>query len=276
MSDIQNGSLLRIKETELNILKAFIGICEKHSLRYFMLEGSCLGAVRHKGFIPWDDDVDVGMPRPDFEKFIKTAKKELPEKYFLQHAGTNPDFPMNFAKIRDSETAFIETSVKNLNINHGIYIDIFPIDGYKSSLLFDLKNKFYTLCVRKVFFAPNPRNGIKALCVKAVSGLIRDYKKARDKRDALLKKHSYVECATAANLCGPWEKREIVPKEWFGDGVPGTFEGLGVILPKEYDKYLRNLYGDYEKLPPEAERHSHHYCEIIDTEKSYSEYFGKI
>ena len=118
----------RLKAIELDILKAFIDVCKKNSLNYYLLGGSCLGAVRHHGIIPWDDDIDVGLLRADYNKFMEVGQKYLPEHYFLQNYRTDPEYYVNFAKIRDSRTTFIESSLKNLHINHGVYIDVFPLD----------------------------------------------------------------------------------------------------------------------------------------------------
>ena len=145
MAVIDQETLNRMHLLHLDILKEFIRICNKYELRYFLLGGSCLGTVRHQGFIPWDDDIDVGMPRPDYERFMEIAQNELPEYYFLQNSKTDPDYPLCFAKIRDSRTTFIERSVSHLNINHGIYFDIFPLDGLSNGSLFELRYKFYYL-----------------------------------------------------------------------------------------------------------------------------------
>ena len=123
----------KLKQIELNLLVCFKEICEKHKLDYFLTGGTLLGAVRHKGFIPWDDDIDVGMPREDYETFLRVASSCLPDGIFLQTRKTDPEVPFNFAKLRDSRTTFIETSIKDLDINHGVYIDIFPIDYFPAS-----------------------------------------------------------------------------------------------------------------------------------------------
>ena len=136
-------TLQKLKDIEKDMLVIFIQICKKYDMRYFLAGGSCLGAVRHRGFIPWDDDIDVVMPREDYEKFLKVARNELPENIFLQTGKTDNDFPMNFAKLRNSDTTFIETSVKNFKINHGVFIDIFPLDGYSDSKWFKLMNRIY-------------------------------------------------------------------------------------------------------------------------------------
>ena len=126
--------LQSLKDRERDMLKTFVDICNKHSIKYFVQGGTLLGTVRHGGFIPWDDDVDVSLPRDEYERFLAVAEKELPEYYFLQTKDTDPEYPNNFAKIRDSRTTFLESSAKNLNINHGAYIDIFPLDNYPSGI----------------------------------------------------------------------------------------------------------------------------------------------
>ena len=124
-----NNDLNELKRIELEMLKTFIKICKKHNFMYFLVGGTCLGSVRHGGFIPWDDDIDVGMPRSDYNKFIKIASEELPGNMFLQTFFTDEQYPCAFAKIRNNDTTFIEKGLRKSNINHGIYIDIFPLDG---------------------------------------------------------------------------------------------------------------------------------------------------
>ncbi len=267
---------VKIKQIEKQLLSEFLRICKKHDLRYFLVGGTCLGAVRHKGFIPWDDDIDVGMPRRDYEIFLKVAPEELPERYFLQCAATEPEHSCNHAKLRDSETTFWETSVKDFHINHGVFMDVFPLDGYKQRLFRDFMNKIYTFRMWREYYFPgktlSPRDKLLAKAVKLLCG---DFRKARDKREALFKKDDFDTSAMATNFCGAWGDREIMHRSYFGEGTEGEFEGLKVNLPEKYDAYLKNLYGDYMKLPPEEKRISHHHTEILDLEHSYKMYEKK-
>ncbi len=272
MSVIDNDTLNKMHNIHLDILKEFIRICNKYELRYFLLGGSCLGAVRHKGFIPWDDDIDVGMPRDDYDKFMEVAVKELPEYYFLQNPDTEPDYPMCFAKIRDSRTTFIERSVSHLNINHGIYFDIFPLDGLTTGTLFELKYKFYYLNLQKAYNISDYRRGIARVVYKIISSFIPDYRRARNKMTKLVKRRSYDTSEIITNYFGAWGKKERHPRKCFGDGSCGSFEGIDVRLPLDTDFYCRGLYGDYMKLPPEDKRVSHHNCTVIDLEHSYRDY----
>ena len=130
MAVYSQEQLQKMQEVEIDLFKAFIEVCQKLQLKYYLLGGTLLGAVRHKGFIPWDDDIDVGMPRKDYEIFIQKAQDLLPEHYFVQTLYSEPTIPYNFCKIRNSNTTFVEYSIKKLNINHGVYIDVFPLDGY--------------------------------------------------------------------------------------------------------------------------------------------------
>ena len=121
MNDLQKRLLV--------ILKEFARVCGKHNLRYFLNGGTCLGAIRHKGFIPWDDDVDVMMPREDYEKFLTLQYEYEGTPYFIQSWKSDPRYTYGFAKLRDSSTTFIEDFYRNHRINHGVWIDIFPLDG---------------------------------------------------------------------------------------------------------------------------------------------------
>lgn len=267
--------LQELKKIELEMLKQFIAVCEKLKLKYYLLGGTLLGAVRHKGFIPWDDDIDVGMPRADYEIFVSKAQALLPDKYFVQTLESDPNLPMNFCKLRNSETTFIESSIKKLKLNHGVYIDVFPLDWYPSDenvrRKFHKKNRFLSLCVGKVFTIER-ESGKRKFLRKAlkVCTFFMPVKKAVKKREKLLK--SFGESDKLANYCGAWGAKEIVPKEWYGEGVALEFEGVKVNAPAEYDKWLTQVYGDYMQLPPEEKRVGHHYTEVIDLEKSYKEY----
>ena len=277
---INDELLSRIKSIERELLKQFIEVCEKEGLQYFLVGGTCLGAVRHKGFIPWDDDIDVALPRPDYEKFLSVAPSHLGSNVFLQTFGTDPEYVYNFAKLRDSSTTFIETMLSRLNINHGVYIDIFPLDGGGSSTestcaLFK-KIKKYTrrisLCYYKAdrTFSEKVKYGIKKViyCGSSISESVK-------MREKLYKTYDYGSSAWVANYGGGWGEREIMPRDVFGKGVQGTFEGLNVMLPENYDEYLTRLYGDYMTPPPVEKRAAHHHFTVIDLDKPYREYTNK-
>ncbi|MBR4710794.1 MAG: LicD family protein [Clostridia bacterium] len=276
--DIDN--LKRIKCIETDILKAFIDCCKELKLRYFLLGGTLLGAVRHSGFIPWDDDIDVGMFRKDYQVFLSKAQRILPDYYFVQCLQTEENQLNNFAKIRDSRTTFIETSYRNARINHGVYIDVFPLDYYPEGAheqkLFDRRKKTLSLRIRREFVIPEEnQSGRLRETVRDIKGLILTLRYPKV-RDALLEREKlYISVPRSnliANHCGAWGKKEIVPESWYGDGVEGTFEGLSVILPCQYDKWLTQVYGNYMDLPPIEKRVPHHYTDIIDLDKSYTEY----
>ncbi len=267
----------KLKGIQIEMLKHFIEICEKENLQYFLIGGTALGAVRHKGFIPWDDDIDVGLPRKYYEKFINVAQKYLPEYYFIQNIYTDPDYPNNFSKMRYSGSTFIEKSCQNIKMNHGIYIDIFPLDGYTDinnlQKKFELKKKLLTIRINQVFDLELKKISLRN---KLISFLLRivypDYRVAVKKREQLYKTYKYEDCEYVANHGGAWGQKEIMLKSCFGKGTMGEFEGMKVMIPEKYDQYLKNVYGDYMTLPPVEKRIGHHYCTVIDFEKPYTEY----
>ena len=264
-----------LKKIEFDMFLKFKNICEKHKFQYFLIGGTCLGAVRHLGFIPWDDDIDVGMPRIDYEKFLKVAQNELPKYIFVQTGKTDINYPMNYAKLRNSNTTFIESSAKKFKMNHGVYLDIFPLDGYKYNKIHSLLIKGYSLRIAQEFYSNvNSKTGIIQTIKNSIIRLFfcRDYRKARDRKDSLMKKYSFEDMNMVFNYCGAYGEKEIMPKEYFGIGSKGVFEGVEVVLPEKYDLYLKKQYDDYMKLPPIEERIGHHFCEVIDLHKSYKCY----
>lgn len=263
-----------LKAVELEILREFLRVCEVLGLNYFVIGGTLLGAVRHKGFIPWDDDIDVGMPREDYEKFLTNGQELLPGNLFLQTFETDPEYPANFAKIRNSNTTFVETSVRNCDINHGIYIDIFPLDYYpeKNVFWFEWKKLLLTLRISTVFGSTGMKR--RTQIVRWLTRvLIPSHRNAVLKREKLFR--SVKKSGLIANYCGAWGKREIVPAEWCSEHCELTFEGLAVRAPREYDKWLTQLYGDYMQFPPEEKRVAHHYADVIDVNTPYTEYRKK-
>ena len=270
----------KLKAVQFEILKKFIEICEKEGLTYWLIAGTAIGAVRHKGFIPWDDDIDVGMPRADYDRFMEIGQKFLPEYYFLQNYKTDPNYPINFAKIRDSRTAYIENGVSHIKMNHGIWMDIFPMDGYpepgiRRSIFRFLNNVSFA----RIYLAydKNVKKDLKHRILRLfyhVTILIYPtLRMALDSREKRFKKYDYNTCKYIINNSGAWgEAKEVMTRDTMGKGIEGEFEGIKAMLPSDYDKYLSTMYGDYMTPPPVEKQISHHYANVVDTEKSYKEY----
>lgn len=274
-------NLRNLQLKELEILKAFIGVCDKLNLKYFLDSGTLLGCIRHQGFIPWDDDIDVSMPREDYEIFLRKGQELLPKKYFIQTNATDKEYTMNYAKIRDSETTFIESSIKDLKINHGIFIDIFPYDKYDSNKKIRnyVNEKLYVLYniqIAKKYNFPKCNKSLKTKMVTIFSNFLygnTNLSKIIYKKDKIAQKYNNDNNINSVKCYFYSTISEIVfNEEIFSNGEIKKFENIEVVVPKKYDKYLRKMYGDYMKLPPENERESHHYNEIIDLKKSYKNY----
>lgn len=267
-----------LQKKELNILKIFLEICEKNNLKYFLACGTVLGAAKYKGFIPWDDDVDVCMPRGEYEKFLKVAKTELPEWCFLQNYKTDPAFPHSYSKLRDSRTTFIESGVAHLKINHGIYIDVFPLDGFPESdreikalnfkkklliwqLYCCLKGKVnFKVCFRNFIFRFFGFHKRTAITLKKFDALVTKYS---DKDSKILCNH------------GNWQgSLEYAPKWHYGNGILGEFEGLSVVLPEKFDDYLTQKYGNWRNDPPKDKQKSNHQVFLIDTNRPYTDFIN--
>lgn len=268
-----------LKDCELNMLKALSEVCSKLNIQFFLVGGTLLGAVRHKGFIPWDDDIDVGMLRKDYDRFVNEGQALLPEYYFLQTNKSDPQYPYNFAKLRDSRTAFVETVLKNRDINHGVFLDIFPFDYYpekkNDAIILELKKKFLTNRIQNDLYFEVPEKHSFVGTVMLILGRVFYPKaqKAIDAKEVLISDNAASSLVT--NYCGAWGKKEIVPLAWLSEVCYLQFEDIMAPCPKYYKEYLKNVYGDYMKLPPEEKRVGHHFNEVIDLYHSYSEYLKK-
>ena len=277
--EITHETMQRLKSCELSILKAFISVCDMLKLRYFLVEGTLLGAVRHGGFIPWDDDIDVALLREDYERFLREGQALLPDYYFLQTFRTDPGYAQNFAKIRDSRTTFVESSARHQKINHGVYIDIFPLDFYPEGKvkqkLVSLCNKLLSVRVMQAYDMPVTAvplwKKIRSKVLRVIMNLaFPQLEGALEAREKL-----YCLCASGemvTNYCSAWGVREVVPFPWYGWGASVLFEGLSVNAPQEYDKLLTAIYSDYMQPPPPEKQIPHHYAEFVDLDKPYTCY----
>lgn len=268
----------QLKETELGLLEAFIHICEELELPYFAVQGTLIGTIRHNGFIPWDDDIDVGMIRQDYEIFLEKAQELLPEYYFLQTIYTDPEHYHCFAKLRDSRTTFIENTTQHLKrMNQGIYIDIFPFDFYPDNKLqarwFDLRKFLFRYRVRSMFYIPQDYerglgNALRRILMWAARQLI------PSEREALMKSEQMYKSVKPGQLLinngSPWGRREIVKRVWMEKTEYHVFERLSIRIPISAKAYLQKVYGDYLQLPPVEERKTHHFTRVIDPTTPYT------
>jgi lipopolysaccharide cholinephosphotransferase len=262
----------------LKMALVFDEFCEKHGLTYYMCGGCCIGSQRNKGFIPWDDDVDVFMPRSDYEKL-----KELwvdTEKYSIQY--TTKDFitQNQFLTICDNDTTFIKTYQKDLDINHGVVLDVLPLDGCptgwrrKTQKLWAL---LYSLFI--VGKAPTNHGKLVTLGGKVLLTLVKPKSwryKAWRLCERKMSQYPIEKCDYITELCsGPHYMQNEYPKEFFEKPLRVEFEGHQLPIPVGYDGYLRMAFGDYLQLPPEEKRVCHHEYEFMDMENSYKNYRGK-
>ena len=270
--------LNELQKKELELLKMFIDVCRQLELQYFLVCGSALGAVKYKGFIPWDDDVDVALEREDYEEFLKKAPSLLPANVFVQDYRSDPEFPAIFAKLRNCDTTYIETSASKLNINHGIYIDIFPLDGYPQKHFeqkrLEFKKKIYKRLLACSFYTPSKFKKLMYLPLKII-GANRNSAKTAKKYTDMISSYPAEKSAILANH-GNWQGTlDYAPKRFFGKGKYAEFEGVQVVVPEMADEYLKRKYGDITKDPPAEERVGHHYYTVVDTEKPYTSFLNK-
>ena len=275
---MDKGTLKNLHNKELEILKTFIEICNKLNLKYFAVYGTALGAVRHKGFIPWDDDIDVAMLREDFERFLKEAPALLPPHLFLQYRDTDPDYNILHAKLRDSNTTFLEPGWEKQKGNQGVFIDIFswdyiPTKGI-SAFIFKLKKKYYQNIIAtdpkaNYWKSPGIKNKIRAILQPFINWLYPSRQRAARKFDNILKN------LPPHTLVGNHESTYTYSLEWVKDVKPMSFENLIVNVPAGVHEHLTTCYGDYMQLPPEEEQVPLHFGGVIDTERPYTYYTEK-
>lgn len=264
-SDYVDLSLRDAQMLMVDILKYVHDICEKYGLKYFLDAGTLLGAVRHKGFIPWDDDMDIGMLREDYEKFIEIAKKELPDKLFLQTFETDDKYDIYQVpcKIRYNGTILIEKGIaENSEMHNGVYIDIFPYDSLpKSNFIYKLQRMLsYNVLksfirIREIPENLNFKNKVTHAFYKVMVKIF-PYKRRKKFFDFLVKWNDVNSPFMGYGLDTVWSEY-IYKKEDYFELEKLEFEGNYFYGPKNYDAILKQLYGDYMKLPKEEDRQWH-------------------
>lgn len=262
---MDNETLKKLQKTELEILLEVDRICKKNNLRYQLNSGTLLGAIRHKGFIPWDDDIDITMPVEDYNKFCKICRSELDERFSLQTIITDNFFHF-FAKVRKNGTKMVEEGAENLKYE-GIWIDIFPLVGVKNSEAWILKRngileKIRLLLKKRKSTAPWKQLSVekkilRLIPMRLIIGVV-----------TLFLKHLLQPTMKYDHCCYIWggELLKIrFPGDLFDETCEVEFEGHLFPAPKQYDKYLTIVYGDYMTPPPPEKRNGGcHTVSIID------------
>jgi len=264
-----------MKEIEVNILDEFVKFCSNNNLRYYLAYGTLLGAVRHKDFIPWDDDVDIIMPRPDYNQFLKLTKDKFHDYLKVCSPNYTNNYFYPFAKIIDTRTTLRETSVKTEYGELGVYIDIFPIDGMPDRLS-DIKMHYFLSRKLKFLLQLNVLSKnkwtykietiIKRAVIKICSLI--GYKKILNYIEKLALKYDFNNSQNIGVIVTGSKMLEVVKKEEFLKPVLLEFRGRQYSAPSNYDQFLTILYGDYMKLPPKEEQVTHHKY-IAEWKKGY-------
>ena len=258
-----------LHQVDLNIVKEVVSICEKHGFTYYMLGGTMLGAVRHKGFIPWDDDIDLGIPRKDYEEFLRVAPKELSSYLRVVNYHTDPEYHYYITRILDTETRVEEERIGNENKYTNASIDIFPIDGTPNNAI--LRKIYFfrvlyhralmSLCYKDSIDRKRPRGTAEKILLWVLEKIpvekITTPYKQKEQIDKLLKKQKIDGAKYIGNIMGAYRTKEIVPAEFYGKGKMYPFESIELRGMQMSDEYLKWTYGDYMQLPPEDKRKTH-------------------
>ena len=271
--EYSNENLKKLHETLLCILDYVDNVCRKNNITYYLNCGSVLGAVRHGGFIPWDDDIDIILPRESYNKLLRCLMESDSDEYIIQNETNESNYFSLFSKIRKKGTVFIEKDLEGLYKENGIYIDIFPLDF--SNEIESLSYRFDTLKIRLIKHTLRYRKCKKVYkrtrgnISYLLSGLLtipliglNDHS-LFEKANRLMQKRNNKERKYAISYTGIYGfDKETMEYKVYYPPIMMKFEGKEYPICNDYDFYLSNYYGDYMKLPPEDKRHTHEPVEL--------------
>lgn len=273
-------SLNETQQYILQVLREVIHVLDELEIPYYMQGGTMLGAIRHGGFIPWDDDVDLGIPRADYERLLTKVSERLPENLELRTYDDASDHHYYFARIVDTRYQIRRMGSLEERLEN-VWVDLFPLDGmpnggmarmwHKLRLLM-VRLKYHLSCFEKVNIKRPGRPAIERFIIKIATwtrvGKWFNTRKQLDKMDALLKKYPPEESDWLINFMGQtsYKFNEMFKKEVYGKKTAYQFEDFSLIGPEQYDAYLKSLYGDYMTPPKESDRNAH-VSELVSVEK---------
>ena len=241
----------------LEILKEVDRVCRKYSILYWLEGGTMLGAVRHRGFIPWDDDLDIAMFREDYDRFCEIAPQELKSGYFLQTRKTDPEYPLFFAKVRKNNTFIDEAKLDCFNIHKGIFIDIFPVDKMPKTTAKIKRHRLYLWFLFRLYFQTG-KNTVPVspfLSKPGLKFLLKSVKINKDKLYNYINKvYTKYNADKEYDYTASWTMAQkfnwLYKKEWHESFIEVPFEDMTAKIPVGYDELLTNAYGDYMTPPP--------------------------
>lgn len=255
----KNINIEELKSLQLQILDDIHTFCIKHKLRYFLAYGTLIGALRHQGYIPWDDDIDIMMPRPDYDKFIELYnQKDSPFRIVCLE--NNNDYDLPFGKVHDSRTLMVE-SMYNSKPTYGVYIDLFPLDGYSDAKTVLKAQRLRNILNVKKAKLGKGRGFIKdcAIFFAKIMLIGTSVRKILLKMNKLARKEKYETADRVGYItCLGRGESNIFPKKYFSNTILSAFEGREYCIPSNSHEILTSIYGDYMQVPNEEERISTH------------------
>ena len=268
------GELHRLQEKTLEMLEAFRQYCDENGLLFYLCGGCCIGAVREGGFLPWDDDADVFMPREDYERLASLWQDT--ERYALLHTDGQHNYGNAFATLVDTSTTCIREQTKEIDMPHGIAIDIFPLDGCPKGFRRLMQKKdalLHLLFLTQV--VPVNHGKLVTLGAKLLLGLVRSEERRRriwQKAEKRMSRYAIRDCDAITELCaGPYYMNKVYPKEAFASAVLLPFEGTQMPVPVGYDAYLTEAFGDYMTPPPADQQMPEHDIVFLDLDRGEGE-----
>ena len=262
-------TLLQVQKTVNSILFDIDRFCSENDITYYLFYGTELGAVRHGGFIPWDDDADLIFFRDQYEKFRRLWLEKKPEGYFFQDISTDPGYHIKIAKIRKNNTAFVEPQVKDFPMHHGIFVDLFVLDDYVKNRFFRRLTEYITMFDYNSVRDYRPSGSLKRFVYPVTNFLFRKerifrfwYRRVypRLKKDPTM-------CSDIASFTN--SSRYDFKREWFGKGRRIFYDGMLLNVPENTHETLKACYGDYMTPPPEDKRASRHRLYALSFQREY-------